>query len=183
MSAYMVPNENLSKIAGYLTAVLDGTEHGGLCEGAKALWMTKESIKTFKDIPEAYDSANRLYHVDAIHKALYAMNRDALVARYGKCEDAYEPYDGGKVDASEATREEWQCRLFTIIRNYLYQCAEGNVTETRLYKAVEEFLEVLAETIADETAARDWGCGWGHWAPEKVGKKKSKMGFAYPVAK
>lgn len=175
MSAYMVSNENLCKIAGYLTAILDGTEHSGTCEGAKVFWFSQDFKDTFKAIPGAYDSKWGCYNAKPIHRALYDMNRNALLARYGECADAYEPFDGKSVETREETRNEWQCRLFTVIRNYLYQCCEGNVPETKLFKAVKELETTLAYTIAGDTAKRDWGCGWSGWKPEKKGERESKM--------
>ena len=103
------------------------------------------------------------------------MNRNSMLARYGECSDAYEPFDGKSVETREETRDEWQCRLFSVIRNYLYQCNEGTVPETKLFKAVTELETTLAATIAVETAKRDWGCGWSNWKPEKKGERESKM--------
>lgn len=175
MSAYMVGNENLSKIAGYITAILDGMEQKGICEGVKAFWFSKEFAKTFREIPAAFDSKYGYYNVKPIHRALYDMNRAALLERYGECEDAYEPFDEKKVDTREETRDEWQCRLYTVVRNYLYQCNEGKVPATALYQAVSELEDTLAHTIAVETAKRDWGCVWSEWKPEKKGERVSKM--------
>lgn len=175
MSAYMVDNENLCKIAGYITAILDGTEHRGTCEGAKAFWFSQDFVQTFKEIPGAYDSEGGCYNAKPIHRVLYDMNRDALLARYGECETPYEKFGGKSVDTREETRDEWQCRLFSVIRNYLYQCAEGRVPETKLYMAVQELLNVLAAKIAVETAERDWGCGWSDWKPRNKGERESKM--------
>lgn len=175
MSAYMVDNENLCKMAGYITAILDGTEHNGTCEGAKAFWFSQDFVKTFKAIPGAYDSKWGCYNAKPIHRALYDMNRSSLIARYGECETPYEKFDGKSVETREETRDEWQCRLFSVIRNYLYQCNEGNVPETRLFNAMRELGNTLATTIAVETAKRDWGCGWSDWKPRQEGERKSKM--------
>ncbi|MGN0130705.1 MAG: hypothetical protein ACI4CE_07455 [Methanomethylophilus alvi] len=175
MSAYMVPNEDLCKIAGYITAILDGTEHTGTCEGVKAFWFSQDFKQTFKEIPGAYDSKCGCYNAKPIHCALYVMNRQALMARYGECADAYEGFDGKAVETREDTRNEWQCRLFSVIRNFLYQCNEGRVPEIRLFKAIRELETTLAYTIAAETAKRDWGCGWSGWRPEVKGERESQM--------
>lgn len=175
MSAYMVDNENLCKIAGYITAILDGTEHSGTCAGAKAFCFSRDFVKTFKAIPGAYDPKEGCYNAKPIHRALYDMNRSSFIARYGECETPYEKFDGKSVETREETRDEWQCRLFTVVRNYLYQCNEGKVSETMLFKAVSELQNTLATTIAAETAERDWGCGWSTWTPPKKGERKSEM--------
>lgn len=175
MSAYMVDNENLCKIAGYITAILDGTEYNGTCTGAKAFCFSQDFVQTFKAIPGAYDSKWGCYNAKAIHRALYDMNRNAYLARYGECETPYEKFDGKSVETMEETRDEWQCRLFSVVRNYLYQCDEGNVPETKIFKAMRELETTLAVTIACETAKRDWGCGWSDWKPEKKGERTSKM--------
>ena len=171
----MVENENLCKIAGYITEILNATEHLGFCAGAKAFSLSDDCIKTFKTIPGLYDSEHGEFKAKVFHRALYDMNRNAMFARYGECADAYEPYDGKMVDVLEATREEWQCRLFMLIRNYIYQCSEGNVPETALFKAMQEIADILAYKIANETAKRDWGCGWGEWKPREKGERTSHM--------
>ena len=175
MSAYMVPNENLCKMAGYITDFLIAREFKGTCTGAKAFHFNDDFAKVFKAIPGAYDSDYGEYNAKPIHRALYDMNRNAMLARYGECETPYEPFDGKAVETREETRDEWQCRLFTLIRNYLYQCDEGNVPETALFKAMKELERTLAYTIAVETARRDWGCWWSNWKPEKKGERESKM--------
>lgn len=175
MSAYMVPNENLCKIAGYITAILEEQERSGTCEGAKAYWLPQDFKDTFRAIPGAYDSKWGNYNAEPIHRALYDMNRQALLARYGECADAYEPFNGKAVETREETRDEWQCRLFTVIQNYLYQCEEGNVPETKLFKAVHKLETTVAYKIAVDTAQRDWGCFWASWKPEKKGVRESKM--------
>ena len=175
MSAYMVDNENLCKMAGYITAFLDGMEYKGTCTGAKAFWFSKDFVDTLKAIPGAYNSKRGCYDAKPIHRALYDMNRDSILARYRKCETPYEDFNNKNVDTREETRDEWQCRLFTVIRNYLYQCSEGNVPNTKLFKALQELEDTLATTIAIETAKRDWGCVWSDWKPEKKGERVSKM--------
>ena len=175
MSAYMVDNENLCKMAGYITAFLDGMEHKGTCTGAKAFWFSDDFVKTFLEIPGVYDSKRGCYDAKPIHRALYDMNRNALLARYGACETPYEDFNNKNVDTREETRDEWQCRLFTVIRNYLYQCSEGNVPNTKLFKTLRELEDTLATKIAIETAKRDWGCVWSDWKPEKKGERESKM--------
>ena len=175
MSAYMVDNENLSRMAAYFAAILDATERMGTCDGAKAFSPRPSIVKAFKAIPGVYDARYGEFKAKVIHRALYDMNRAALMARYGECADAFEPYRPIAVETREETRDEWQCRLFNIVRNYTYQCYEGNVPETALFNAVKGIEEMLAAQIAVETATRDWGCRWGDWEPEKGGERKSQM--------
>ena len=179
MSAYMVANENLCKIAGYVTKALNARNFKGPMEGIRAYWLPDAFVAAFKEIPDAYNPEYDEFRVQVVHNALYEMNRQSLVARYGeevaKSMAVYEPFDGKDVDTREKTREEWQCRLFTVLRNYLYQCSEGDVPDTPLFKAVTWLRDTLAETIAIETAKRDWGCGWSEWVPEQAGERKSEM--------
>lgn len=175
MSAYMVPNENLCKIAGYLKEMLDTTNRMGVCAGIKAIHYKNSVVDVFAKLTGAFDTRSGEYRADAIHKTLHRMNYTAVAARYGNCEKTYEPYDGKPVDIREETRPEWQCRLFTILRNFLYQCSEGTVPESEVYKALQEICDGLAYQIAAETAERDWGCFWSTWKPEKQGERKSQM--------
>ncbi|MGN0130707.1 MAG: hypothetical protein ACI4CE_07465 [Methanomethylophilus alvi] len=175
MSAYVVPDENLCKIAGYVVAILDAGEHAATCEGAGAIRLSRRTTECFRSIPGAYDPKRARYDINVIHRALYDMNRQAMIARYGECWDEYRPFSGTQVDVREQTRDEWQCRLFTVIRNFLSQCAEGKAWETELFQSVQELERVLAYMIATETGARDWGCVWATWKPGEKGERKSQM--------
>lgn len=175
MSAYMVENENLCKMARYISDILTAQDMMGTVTGVKKIWVNKPTVNLFKGFKGFYDAAHGEFRAEALHKALYEMNRDAIIACYGKCAECFEPFDGKNVDEREETRDEWQCRLFTVIRNYLYQCTEGDVPETNLFKAVSAIQTALANRIAAETATRDWGCGWSDWKPTKKGERQSKM--------
>ena len=130
MSAYMVENENLCKMARYISDILTAQDTMGTVTGVKKIWVNKPTMNLFKGFKGFYDAAHGEFRAEALHKALYEMNRDAIIACYGKCAECFEPFDGKNVDEREETRDEWQCRLFTVVRNYLYQCSEGDVPET-----------------------------------------------------
>lgn len=175
MSAYMVSNENLSRIAGYIGKMLNASQFKGTSIGSKAIYLPSEVIDTFDKLPGVYDTRRGEYVEENIHKALFDMNRAAIIARYGECLTEYEPFDGKPTDIREETRDEWQCRLFTAIRNLLYQCEEGEVPNGALFKAMQRLSDTLAYKIAVETAERDWGCFWSEWKPKKPGERKSQM--------
>ena len=92
MSAFMIDNENLTRIAKYITAILNDQRTMRLCEGIGCYEFSKEDIERFKTLDGACD-AEGWFNEEGIHRAVYELNKAALVGRYGECNDDYEPID------------------------------------------------------------------------------------------
>src|SRR4051812_1158656 len=78
--------------------------------------------------------------LDLLGRDLYALNREAVRQRYGTADPVPEyrfrpPGDVPKV------------QLYKSLRCLLYQCSEGDVPETALYRRVEERANGLAREI------------------------------------
>lgn len=79
---------------------------------------------------------------------LYQMNRDAVKQRYDEPEDSDYikipdclNWDGEKLN-------KYQC--LKSMRCLRYQCSEGNVPETKLYKMLDKLIEVWTNYIIDD---------------------------------
>ena len=87
-----------------------------------------------------------------IFNALAGTNLSALEARYGKVKTA-EMYDGKDYEEGHDIWEfgigvqPWHYQLLKSLHCFLYQCNEGNVPSTPIYKAVAKLAEVLADFI------------------------------------
>lgn len=90
--------------------------------------------------------------LEILSDALFHMNRQALIARYGREEwlEYQEPYlqkhptaydykDPGKVSPVET---------YKLLNCYLYQCSEGNVPLAPLFQEVEQVKNDMAHEIA-----------------------------------
>lgn len=79
---------------------------------------------------------------------LYQMNREAVTQRYNEKEDSdyikipdHFNWDDGKLN-------KYQC--LSSMRCLRYQCNEGDVPETKLYKMLDELIELWMYYIIDE---------------------------------
>jgi len=124
MSAFLVKNSTLSKLADALR-------------------------KYDRDLYEEYE---RNYD---LAKDLYEMNVQALKERYEDPTDLIRPF--------EFTDEFWmdiennqkdKAQFFMSLSCYLYQCCEGDVPKSELYKRLEDIEHKLAHEIAMEWAEK-----------------------------
>ena len=125
----------------------------------------------------------------ALGRKLWQMNADAVNARYRENNDA--PWFNYVELPTDASRAE-QLERHKAIRCLIYQCAEGSVPETELFKSLVSACDALALTIyagiygkTKVTADRankiladlpDWeSAPWGHYdapAPTKTPRKR-----------
>ena len=163
MSAFMIDNKNLTRIAKYITAILNDQNTMRLYEGIGCYEFSHEDIERFKTLEGACD-AEGWFNEEGIHRAVYELNKAALVGRYGECNDEYEPIDKTiTIDTSEKGRNEWQCRLYNILRGYLYQCDERGARDHWMFRALHALSCDLAHMIARTIAHEKYGCKWCKW--------------------
>jgi hypothetical protein len=73
--------------------------------------------------------------------ALWRMNAEAVSQRYG------EPWDWAMYTPAPETSGAESLQVFRDIACYLYQCAEGDVEETPLYRAMGDLQDYVAREI------------------------------------
>lgn len=160
MSAFMVNNRTLTKIAKYLEAC--GNYQIGKTRGLSEIelegefkeWMANEGL---------VDKKSGMFSAALIHAFLYCRNRHALCQRYGEketeekmCPSELEPMeDGGTaIDIDINTRKEWLSNLYTVCRCYLYQIEEGDFQDDEFFWMFREWIgqmaAVLARYVVDE---------------------------------
>ena len=88
-----------------------------------------------------------------IFNALAGTNLEALEARYGK-ETAAEMFDGKDYEDGHDIWQPrngvqpWHYQLLKSLNCYVYQCSEGKVPDTPIYKAIDKLAVKVAEYIA-----------------------------------
>lgn len=140
MSAYIVEDETINKI---VEGIRHAVKYG---DGFKSLQLQPGFIH--KAGAADYQSFGEL---------LFTMNVEAIEQRYGKGEaESFRPLD-----------YEYHCvypptaiRFYRVLSCYLYQCLEGNVPETPLYKIMYDVQVQLAMLIVQSLPEYDkipWG--------------------------
>ena len=102
------------------------------------------------------------YGRERLADAMLAMNIDAFRQRYGMRALLVQDLDSVDLDARN-----WQpvaafseVQFFKSLQCFLYQCSEGDVDETPLYKALDAIRDLLAPSINQASAAYD-AAEWG----------------------
>ena len=154
MSAFMVNNSTLSKIAKYMEACANYK-----IGSAQGLWDL-ELDKDFKKLLAAeglVDETTGEFSASLIHSYLYRRNFNALCFRYGEketketlCPSEPVPLDdkGTAEDVSYENRKVWLSNLYTVCRCYLYQIAEGDYLGDMFYRKFGEWISQMAAALA-----------------------------------
>lgn len=152
MSAYMVNNRTLTKIARYME----------VCANYRIGRDSGLSELEFRDTGFLEDKglANKdsgVFSASLIHAYLYRKNREALVARYGQeatdtemCPAETQQMDDGgtAIDIRLETRKEWLSNLYTVCRCYLYQIEEGNYQSDEFFWKFIDWINQMAKVLA-----------------------------------
>ena len=121
MSAFLVSEKTISVIVTTLSEILN--DNSSLQEKASAL-----SIDVISP-----------YWQEKLADALFELNCEALHQRYGDKEFPLFQYQPIHTRSLVEVYKSLQC--------FLYQCSEGNVPDTKLFKFMEEFSYRLAHRI------------------------------------
>ncbi len=92
-------------------------------------------------------------HKDTIGYQLWKMNCEAVNQRYKETDTAPEYKHPFVVSCSTM-------QSYKSLRCYLYQCSEGDVPESQLFKKLDSFSDKLGSSAASSTAEyseADWG--------------------------
>lgn len=154
MSAFMVNNRTLTKIAKYMEACAN--YEIGKAPGLSEIALDGDFQRLLSE-EGLVDKKTGLFSAPLIHAFLYCRNRHALMQRYGEketedkmCPSELEPMeDGGTaIDISRETRKEWLANLYTVCRCYLYQIAEGDYQDDEFYWKMSGWIGAMAKVLA-----------------------------------
>ena len=149
MSAYMVNNRTLTKIAKYMEACAN--YQIGKASGLSEIELEGEFKLLLEQEGLADKSGN--FSASLIHRYLFEKNRNAIIARYGdevRMVGEYLPMeDGGTaIDIAPETRKEWLANLYTVCRCYLYQIEEGDFQNDEFFWKFSEWIGQMAKELA-----------------------------------
>lgn len=149
MSAFMVNNRTLTKIAKYMEACAN--YRAGERSGLDGLEIRGDFERYLRE--EGLVDKTGRFSASLIHRYLYDKNKAALVARYGEVVDMVGEFipmeDGGtSIDMSLKTRKEWLSNLYTVSRCYLYQIEEGDFQNDSFFWLFKEWIGEMAAVLA-----------------------------------
>ena len=147
MSAWMVSNETLSKIAN-LIDTYRVTRYNGFGYDMPDGLMRIVGSKSAKQIFEMLANMN----IEAL-KQRYPKNYDDMIGviKFMPNADIWQ-------DRSKGLTYHWQ--LLKSLQCYLYQCLEGNVPDCELYKEMEKLKHYLQSYIISQMPEYQ-GTNWG----------------------
>ena len=150
MSAFMVNNRTLTKIAKYMEACAN--YQIGKAPGLSELEL-KGDFKQYLQEQGLVDKTG-MFSASLIHRYLFDKNRKAIVARYGEDERMMGTFmpmeDGGTaIDISKENRKEWLANLYTVCRCYKYQIEEGDYQDDEFYWKFREWIGRMAAILAE----------------------------------
>ena len=149
MSAFMVNNRTLTKIAKYMEACAN--YKAGEMRGLDGIEIRGDFEHVLRE--EGLVDKTGMFSASLIHRYLYDKNKAALVARYGEDVDMAREFipmeDGGTgIDVSQKTRKEWLANLYTVSRCYLYQIEEGDFQNDSFFWLFKEWIGDMAAVLA-----------------------------------
>jgi hypothetical protein len=133
MSAFVVSDKTINRIISFF---LDNS-----CDRKNEYWYDLEPLRELKylpNIPTEWDEKNG----EKLAKAMFALNCKAVKDRYGDNDTVdYKLQYGNLANNVD---------VFQIIKHlncFLYQCSEGKIINTKLYKAIEKVVGNIALTV------------------------------------
>lgn len=154
MSSFVMKPESIRDIACYVHSVIE----------------SGYNLHGFEAPDELVRECPPTLTIGKVYEKLYRMNLDAVNSRYHESEDEVPDMpDGqffvrpeiGQTDRSFFRRPvKKHYVILKKLRCYLYQCNEGNVPESSLYRGISSLVQRLAMMIAtgnDDYHSADWG--------------------------
>jgi hypothetical protein len=140
MSAYVVDDETINKIIDFFYVKLLGDSH---------YWPARGIKEAGYDLDDDFDRAR-------LGTAMFALNVRAVNARYPGAAKQFRAMDY----SYNPTVCPQPIQAYKSLQCWLYQCAEGDVPQTDLYKMFDEVQKQLAIEIVGNLPAynaADWG--------------------------
>ena len=162
MSSFMMKAESIATIADFISTVFNDKNNN------THMAIQGESYKTIEKL-QPQNSYIKTVSIKAVYAALSEMNCNALNQRYihdDKAEPEQFPKDYNHFEVARNYRDgafEIPISYYQLSKSidcYLYQCSEGNVPESALYKAIQSIRNTLANWIIRNTIAYN-AANWG----------------------
>ena len=132
MSAYMVEDKTINKIVAGIEYCV---KHG---DGSRFPTFQQSYLIAFGLTNVNRESLEKLGHI------LFDMNIESINQRYGEGEaETFRPLDY----QYHVEPPPLAVHLYKALQCFTYQCYEGDVPETTIYKTLEEFIRDLAQHI------------------------------------
>lgn len=123
-----------------------------------AFFVSPETVADTVSVLVEYGTNLPTHNRKQLGKALWRMNAKALAERYGDDDvTEYEP----QIEAfasPKASPDKWQ-RVHSA-RCFRYQCSEGDVPETELFKLVDTAIESALESLGGDMRFEFDRCLW-----------------------
>ena len=148
MSSFIVKPETINRIVSYLDRA---TRRNSIPQHSYAALLKKYGF-SMEDEEQPRDLAGKLFmlNLDAVKQRYPEENKLGLP---GPLKLVPSDYDGRFTEGSPVT-------VYKSLQCLVYQCSEGNVPETRLYKFLEDLEHLLAYWIVNslpEYEKAEWG--------------------------
>ena len=162
MSSFMVKSETIATIADFISTVFNDKNNNTRMAIQDNAYTTIEKL-------QPQNSYIKTVSIKAVYAALSEMNCNALNQRYihgDKAEPEQFPKDYNHFEIARNYHDgayEIPASYYQLLKSidcYLYQCSEGNVPESALYKAVQSIRNTLANWIIRNTTAYN-AANWG----------------------
>lgn len=169
MSSFMMKAESIATIADFISTVFNDKNNN------THMAIQGESYTTIEKL-QPQNSYIKTVSIKAVYNALSEMNCNALNQRYihdDKAEPEQFPKDYNHFEVAKKTiltignykdgAFEIPISYYQLLKSidcYIYQCSEGNVPESALYKAVDDIRAMLANWIIRNTIAYN-AANWG----------------------
>ncbi|RPJ40123.1 MAG: hypothetical protein EHM35_00525 [Planctomycetaceae bacterium] len=139
MSAYVVEDKTINRIVDFFYTKLLGD---------RFYWPARGITEAGYDLDKREDR-------ERLASAMFALNVEAVNARYPDSAEQFRPLNFTYCP----TPAPLPVSAYKSLRCWLYQCSEGNVPKTDLYKLMDEASKLLAMQIVDDSPAYQ-AAGW-----------------------
>lgn len=162
MSSFMMRTESIATIADFISTVFNDKNNNTHMAIQGDTYTTIENL-------QPQNSYIKTVSIKAVYNALSEMNCNALNQRYmhdDKAEPEQFPKNYNRFEIAGNYKDgafEIPTSYYQLLKSidcYMYQCSEGNVPNSALYKAVEDIRATLVNWIIRNTVAYNnayWG--------------------------
>jgi hypothetical protein len=151
MSAYIIPADQMNRIASFLAYGCIGQHH-------RAVEIAEDHFGQSSNLPSRFNLSDDS-EVKRLAECLYWLNRAAVSQRYS-CPELAKPALEYRAWLEDGPITETPVQAYKSLRCLIYQCSEGDIPETPLYKALVNYAAAIAAYIVCSTPEYD-EAAWG----------------------